>query len=181
MLNDLTLLGLSAALLCGLPTPTEDAHFALSASGAVRLVATGKASYGALPATAELPQAFSITLGAESKTGALVLMQRAGAAPLAGRYAVREYAAGNVSDFSALFVAGSPSEPMGVFRGEQGSITITATRPGRVEGRFRIEARGFLAAAPERDDLRVTLEGTFVAYADRTVATITRLGGPMPM
>src|SRR6188508_1981157 len=146
MFQPTSILGMGAAILLALPTPAStDAQFVISISGALRMTATGSAEYGALPATAEVPAAFSITLGAQSESGALVLMQRVGAA------------------FSAIFVAGSPAEPIGVFRGESGTVTITATRPGRIEGKFRIDARGFLAAAPDREDVKVTLDGTFVA------------------
>jgi hypothetical protein len=168
---------LAAALLAVVPTaPPDDAHFAFAARGAVTLTASGQATFGELPATVELPEAFSITLGAESGTGALVLMQREGATPLAGRYAVREFGHGTAADFSAVFVAGSPSAPRGVFRGESGVVTITATRPGRVDGTFRIEARGFLADDPDRDDRRVTLTGSFVAYGERAVAAGGEVG-----
>jgi hypothetical protein len=170
MFHRCSILGMGAAMMLALPTPVTDARFALTATGGLHLTATGRAEFGALPATADVPAAFSITLGATSESGALVLMQRVGAAPLAGRYGVSEWGRGPAPDFSAVFVAGSPAEPIGVFRGESGTITITATRPARVEGTFRIEARGFLAAAPEKEDVKVTLQGTFVAVGDRTVA-----------
>jgi hypothetical protein len=157
-------MGLGAALMLALPTTTVDeARFALTTTGALRITASGDATFGELPASAEVPAAFSITLGAESQRGAVVLMQRAGTTPMAGRYRVRDFAEGDDADFSALFVAGSPSEPIGVFRGRSGTVTITATRPGRVEGTFVIEARGFLASNPRNEDVRVRITGTFVA------------------
>jgi len=173
MLHQHSILGLGAAMLLALPSPTGDAQFVLSTSGALRMTASGHAEYGALPPTADLPAAFSITLGAQGE-GALVLMQRVGAVPLAGRYAVSEWSGNDSPDFSAVFVAGSPAEPIGVFRGESGVVTITATRPGRIEGKFRIEARGFLASAPEKEDVKVTLHGTFIATGDRTLAVLDR-------
>jgi hypothetical protein len=182
MFQPASLLGMGAAMLLALPTSlSTDAQFALSTTGALRMTATGLAEYGALPATAEVPAAFSITLGAQSESGALVLMQRVGAVPLAGRYAVSEWSGRDGADFSAVFVAGSPAEPIGVFRGESGSVTITATRPGRIDGKFRIEARGFLAAAPDREDVKVTLTGTFVALGNRTVATVQQVSPARPL
>ena len=175
-----SVLGLGAAMMLALPTPASDAQFALTTTGALQITAAGPAEFGALPATAEVPAAFSITLGAHGATGALVLMQRVGAVPLAGRYRVSEWSGGDSADFSAVFVAGSPAEPIGVFRGESGTVTITATRPGRIEGKFRIEARGFLAAAPDKETARVTLYGTFVADGERTVATVQQVRTDSP-
>jgi hypothetical protein len=182
MFQPASILGMGAALLLAWPTPTStDAQFVLSTSGALRLTATGPAEYGALPATPEVPAAFSITLGARSESGALVLMQRVGAVPLAGRYAVSEWSGQDGADFSAVFVAGSPAEPIGVFRGEAGLVTITGTRPGRIEGKFRIEARGFLAAAPDRESVKVTLTGTFVARGNLSVATVDHIAPVLPL
>jgi len=182
MFQHVSILGMGAAMMLALPTTfATDAQFALTTSGALRLTATGHAEYGALPATHEVPAAFSITLGARSESGALVLMQRVGTVPLAGRYPVSEWSGHDGADFSAIFVAGSPAEPVGVFRGEAGTVTITATRPGRIEGKFRIEARGFLAAAPEKEDVRVTITGTFVALGDRTVASVQEVAPASPL
>lgn len=182
MFQNVSILGMRAAMMLALPTTfATDAQFALSTSGALRLTATGRAEYGALPATNEVPAAFSITLGAQSESGALVLMQRVGTVPLAGRYAVSEWSGDGGADFSAIFVAGSPAEPIGVFRGESGSITITATQPGRIEGKFRIEARGFLAASPDKEDVKVTLTGTFVALGNSTVANVQQVAPTLPL
>ena len=182
MFQPTSILGMGAAILLALPTPAStDAQFVISISGALRMTATGSAEYGALPATTEVPAAFSITLGAQSESGALVLMQRVGAMPLAGRYAVSEWSGQEGAAFSAIFVAGSPAEPIGVFRGESGTVTITATRPGRIEGKFRIEARGFLAAAPDREDVKVTLDGTFVAMGNHTVAIVHQISPDLPL
>jgi hypothetical protein len=182
MLHSASILGMGAAMLLALPSPlSTDAQFALTTTGALRMTATGRAEYGALPATTEVPAAFSITLGAQSESGALVLMQRVGAVPLAGRYAVSEWSGHDGADFSAVFVAGSPAEPIGVFRGESGIVTITATRPGRIEGKFRIEARGFLAAAPDREDVKVVLSGVFVAQGNHTVAVLQRVSPDFPL
>jgi hypothetical protein len=182
MFQHVSILGMGAAIMLALPAPTAtDAQFALTTSGALRITATGEAEYGALPATSEVPAAFSISLGAQGESGALVLMQRVGTVPLAGRYGVSEWSGHGGADFSAIFVAGSPAEPIGVFRGESGTVTITATRPGRIEGRFRIEARGFLASAPDDENVKVTLSGTFVARGNHTVATVQQVAPAVPL
>jgi hypothetical protein len=107
-------------------------------------------------------------------------MQRVGAVPARGRYRVSEWSGGSSPDISAVFVAGSPAEPVGVFRGIGGTVTITDVAPGRVEGTFRIVARGFLAASPDHDDVEVTLTGSFVAVGSRVVAStaLERRGAP---
>ena len=182
MFQHFSTLTLSAALMALVPAPSPtDAQFVLTTNGALRMTATGSAEYGALPASRDVPAAFSITLGAQSSSGALVLMQRVGTTPLAGRYAVSEWTGHESADFSAVFVAGSPAEPIGVFRGESGTVTITATRPGRVEGKFEIVARGFLAASPSKENLKVTLNGTFIADGRSTVATVQQVRTDSPM
>jgi len=182
MFQPASILGMGAAMLLAWPKPVStDAQFVLSTSGGLRMTATGPAEYGALPATPEVPAAFSISLGAQSESGALVLMQRVGAVPLAGRYAVSEWSRHDGADFSAIFVAGSPAEPIGVFRGESGTVTITSTRPGRIEGKFRIEARGFLTTSPDREDVQVTITGTFVARGNHAVASVQQVSPLIPL
>jgi hypothetical protein len=52
---------------------------------------------------------------------------------------------------------------------------------GRIDSKFRIEARGFLAAAPDKEDVKVTLTGTFVALGNSTVATVQQVTPLFPL
>jgi hypothetical protein len=60
-------------------------------------------------------------------------------------------------------VTGSPSRPSGVFQARSGELVITAVSDSTIRGFFRLEAIGFLAAEPEREDRTVTAAGTFAA------------------
>jgi hypothetical protein len=171
----LTRYSMCALALAGAPAALHDgSDFALTTQGGVTLTTTGSARFGIVQGNDQNPAFFSLTLGAEDGNGALVLSNVNGAIPLAGRYAVQSSDKRTAKpSFQALFIAGTPTEPKGVFHGESGSITIRRTSPGLIEGVFTIQARGFRAEAPDQDDISVTIHGTFVAHGEQVMAQVT--------
>ncbi len=141
------------------PTPAYQAHLA----GAITLELRGAtAEFGKAPGS---PRPFVITLGATSETGAVLFTRWDGSRPGAGTYEVTpEPSAGGIQ---ALVVTGSPTRPTGVFRARQGSLTITSSRVGRISARFQMDAVGFLASEPEREDRELSVKGSFTASPPR--------------
>jgi hypothetical protein len=60
---------------------------------------------------------------------------------------------------------GRPSNS--AFRPRGGTLTITSSSWNRITGRFEMNAEGYLASAPEREDRTVTIRGSFNATASR--------------
>ena len=65
----------------------------------------------------------------------------------------------------ALVLTGSPTRPTGTFRGQAGWLVVTAASDRVITGRFHVDAIGFLAAEPQREDRHVTVDGSFSAAA----------------
>jgi hypothetical protein len=103
--------------------------------------------------------AFAITLGAYSNDGALLFSRWDGGQPAPGTYPITD--APTEGGVTALVVTGSPNRPTGAFRAERGSLTITHSSPAGLIGRFELEARGYSAADPDREDRELTARGAF--------------------
>lgn len=177
----LTALGASAFAL-GTAAEARQQDFALSSTGAIAISATGSAEFG-IVAGADGPF-FSMSLGSAHASGAVVLSRGVAAIPVAGNYAItgwdRRDNTGRDQTIQAVFFAGSPTQPLGVFAGYAGKVRISETRPGRIDGTFTIKARGFLATDPDRDNLEVVIHGTFTAWGEQTVAVTTSVTGISP-
>ena len=62
-------------------------------------------------------------------------------------------------------MTGSPTRPTGAFRGQSGWLIVTAASDQLLTGRFQIDAIGFLAVEPEREDRQVHVTGSLSATA----------------
>ena len=139
-------------------------RFAALVRGAMHRNHPGRVAMGAVSAPGAGGVPFTITLGADGGTGAVVLTRVAGGPPTPGRYPVGESAAlDSAGGFRMLYLAGSATRPEGVFRGERGTLEITAGAGGRLGGRLEAEATGFLAEQPEDETRRVRVSASFGA------------------
>ena len=86
-------------------------------AGAITTMARGAAEFGSVGTGAE--RSFSLTLGADNETGAIVLARGHANRPAVGVYQVGE-AAEHRGDFRGQIVTGSVGRPTGVFRVERG-------------------------------------------------------------
>ena len=175
---NLTHSAMCALALASTPIAGPDSSdFAFSVRGGVTLVATGMARFGVVSGDSRNPAFFSLSLGGPDGNGALILSRALAEAPIAGHYPVTNWDRRDArgTTFQALFVAGTPSQPEGVFWGESGTLTIRHTSPGRIEGVFTIKARGFRALDPDREDVTVTIHGTFTANGEQVVAQVTEV------
>jgi hypothetical protein len=169
-------LGLCTMALVTVPTtPLRQASYALAATGSIQVKAEGNdARYGLVTSGIDGSSFFSLTLGATQNQSVLVLSRLEASLPEPGRYPVRrwEESGPGGESYQALFVAGTVTNPLGVFHGESGSVTIKRARAGAISGEFEINARGFLAGSPEDEDQRITVRGAFLAVGDSSWATV---------
>ena len=130
--------------------------------GAATATPRGDAVFGTVPAENGQPGSFSLSLGARGDDGAVLFSRASGARLSIGTYSVTARD-DEADDIRALVVTGSPSRPTGVFQARSGELVITAVSDSTIRGFFRLEATGFVAAEPEREDRTVTAAGTFAA------------------
>jgi hypothetical protein len=157
-------LGLLFGVAFAPPIPSAGSY-ALQSTGVVQLRATGyEARYG-LVAGDGLP-ILSVSLGAADAPGAVHLSLDADRLPAPGRYPIGS------KSFHASFMPGTAEHPLGWFHGESGWVTISATGAGHIVGSFEVQARGFTTQNPADENQMVTVQGSFDAEGDSTVATI---------
>jgi hypothetical protein len=99
-----------------------------------------------------------------SHQGTILFTQRNGTPLAVGRYSISE-GANEPDEILALVLTGSPTRPTGTFRGQAGWLVVTAASDRVITGRFHVDAIGFLAAEPQREDRHVTVDGSFSAAA----------------
>jgi hypothetical protein len=135
-------------------------YFEAVASGAVRARPAGAVAFGLVGDSASGVAAFTITLGAEGSSGAILFTSLDGGTPLPGRY---ELNGGRDAGFRATYVAGSAERPVGLFRADGGVLEITASSADHISGQFSFTATGFLTSDPSAEDSRITVEGAFTS------------------
>lgn len=147
------------ALLGRWPSP-----FVGKVRGDVSEAATGPAEFGRVRSGEGSPSAFVVSLGGRGEGGALLFTYTGGAPLRVGRYRISE-AGDGTGEVLALVMTGTPTAPTGVFRGRSGWLLVTAASDGLLTGRFELDAIGFRAADPEREDRTVSVSGSFSAGA----------------
>jgi len=147
--------------------PISSGSYEARLTGAATATLRGAVDRGGWPEDGRRA-AFVITLGAYSDDGALVFSRWDGAQPEPGTYPITEEP--TQDGLTALVVTGPPTRPGGVFRAERGTLTITHSSPDGLAGRFELEARGFGAAEPQRDDRELAASGSFTTSPPATSA-----------
>jgi hypothetical protein len=145
-------------------------RFEATIHGVVQGVTRGAAEFGEVGDGRD--RGFSLTMGAYSEQGALVLGRSGAGRPAVGVYVVRESVPESVG-FHGLVITGSPSHPTGVFRVRRGTLSITASSPQRMSGSFELQAVGFLASDPSQEDRAVTITGSFTALPNGQITALT--------
>ena len=143
--------------------PEAPATFVAELRGAATATLTGPAEFGR--ARGALGGPFVITLGARAEDGAVVLTRWDGGRPWAGEYRVT--ADSSAGGIQALIVTGSIEHPTGVFRATDGIVSVTSSSLRHMAGRFELDAVGFLAADPDREDGELRVRGSFTAGPSR--------------
>ena len=144
------------------PTGNEHSSFLGEVHGAMTATPRGDAVFGTVTPVDGRPGSFSLSLGVRGDDGAVLFSRASGARLSIGTYSISAQEDG-ADDVRALVVTGSPTRPSGVFQAGSGELVITSVSDSTIRGFFRLEATGFLANEPEREDRTVTAAGTFAA------------------
>jgi hypothetical protein len=126
--------------------------------------ASGEAEFGTVQATDGSSAAFVVSLGVTGHQSAILFTRRSGTPLGVGRYRISEGANG-ADEILALVITGLPTNPTGAFRGQSGWLVVTAASDRFIIGRFQVDAIGFLAAEPQREDRHVNVTGSLSATA----------------
>ena len=102
-----------------------------------------------------------------------------GAAPAASRHDVggdpsaRDSSGAGPAPFvNALFIAGTPSRSVGVFRGRAGALNVATATAERIAGPFELEAVSLAAGDPNRaESASVRVPGSFLVLDPCAAAT----------
>jgi hypothetical protein len=139
-------------------TSERGSGYELNLRGAIPVTAEGSVESGTA-GTAVEPY-YTITLGGADGSAAVVFTRAGPDPPPAGTYRVGE---GEMSwaGFSGLIITGMPSHPSGVFHAQSGTITITATPPEHLAGKFELRGVGFLTGSPAEDQREILADGHF--------------------
>jgi len=158
------LLGVRSALPVDGVGAERQSSFHAEVRGDVASSASGEAEFGAVQSPDGSSGAFVVSLGACSQQGSILFTRRSGAPLEVGRYRISAAAEGQ-DEILALLLTGSPTHPTGAFRGESGWLVVTAASDRLITGRFHVDAIGFLATEPQREDRHVNVTGSLSAAA----------------
>jgi hypothetical protein len=169
-------LGLLITVAVSLPTDRTPVY-RIQSSGAVSLNVTGReAQYGLTREKVDGKAVLTISLGATSGNGALMLFTDGEELPRSGRYPVYFSWEGGAKVesrwFHACFIAGTVERPVGAFHGQSGWVTITDNKAGLISGEFELRAQGFLSGDINDENQWVMLQGAFTAAADSTTTKL---------
>ena len=147
----------------GVASP-RDRHadsFRATVSGAVGVTISGKATFGRV---AGGPDVFTLSLGTDSSEGAVLFTLANDNRLSVGSYKVSDTGPGR-RVIQGLIMLGRSDRPEGVFRVQSGTLTVTSASDHALTGLFSLDAAGFLASSPERENRLVYVSGSFTAHA----------------
>jgi hypothetical protein len=154
-----------AALTLESGPDTAGSSFHATIRGELVTTVEGEARFGTARGNAAMPAVFTLALGTHSEQGSILFTRSNGGSLEVGTYAISDRGDGTDA-LRALVATGSPTHPTGVFRGQAGTVVVTAASDSVLTGTFTITASGFLAAAPEIEGRPITASGAFRAVAD---------------
>lgn len=165
-LASLIVLTLGAFTIRGRPAavrPVSDgSSFLAEMHGAdIHASPTGTATYGVVESP-DGPQVFTLSLGADSASGSVLFTRTNGGRIFPGTYAIGGRDDGT-DEIRALVVTGTAAHPTGVFRAQSGQLIVTSTDDNVIRGRFKLDATGFVASAPDDETRRIEAVGMFTA------------------
>jgi hypothetical protein len=144
----------------GLASVNRGSYFEATVIGGMSARPSGGVAFGIVGDSASAVSAFTITLDGEDSSGAILLTSLDGRMPAPGRYELSDTGS---TGFRAMYVAGSPERPTGLFRAKHGSVELTGSGPERISGHFSFTGAGFLASDPSDEGSEVKINGAFVS------------------
>jgi hypothetical protein len=146
----------------GRAAPADSSSFLAELHGDVHASPRGKASFGGILGHDGAPDVFTLTIGTEVSTGSVLFTRMNGERFAPGTYAITGRDDGS-DEIRVLVLTGTATHPTGVFQGRSGYLVITSATDEVIQGRFRVEARGFLASNPEDESRPMQATGMFTA------------------
>lgn len=163
-MKSVAMLGLGViALTTGAFVAAPSSYFEAAVEGAVDARPSGDVDFGIVGDSVTGGPAFTITLGAEGSSGAILFTSLESTVPAPGRYVVGEHAAKSAAGFTASYVAGSVEHPTGLYRAERGTLEITESSAEHISGHFSFTGIGFTAVDPTDEGSEVTVTGVFTS------------------
>lgn len=140
----------------------SQSSFRAEVRGDVVTTTWGEAEFGPVQNPDRSSGAFVVSLGTCSQHGAILFTRRTGAPLHVGAYRISAGADG-ANEILALVITGRPTKPTGAFHGRSGWLVVTAASDALITGRFQVDAIGFMAAEPQREDRHVNVTGSLSA------------------
>ncbi|MFL5494850.1 MAG: hypothetical protein ACJ8DC_10755 [Gemmatimonadales bacterium] len=122
----------------------------------------GDATFARVEGGIGAPTVFTLDLGQESASGAILFTRSSESRPSLGTYTITDLGDGS-DELQALVMLGGAERPKGVFRAQSGTLTITSASDSLLSGTFTLVATGFLAAEPANENRQVSASGSFKA------------------
>jgi hypothetical protein len=167
--------GAAAGSGSGLATLKGTSYFEASVEGGMSARPTGEVAFGIVGDSASGVSAFTITLGGQDSSGAILFTSLDGRMPAPGRYQLSDTTG---TGFRATYIGGSAERPAGLFRGERGVLEITASSPDHISGHFSFTGAGFLASDPSDEGSEVKVNGAFMSTGSADHAPAARPAQP---
>lgn len=145
----------------GIHALARGSYFEAAVRGAVSARPSGDVEFGVVGDSGTGVAAFTITLDGEGSAGAILFTSLQGKMPIPGRYEVTDVAVAGATGFRASYIAGSAERPSGLFRGQRGTLEITASSAEHISGHFSFAGTGFLTSDPSNESSEVTVNGAF--------------------
>jgi hypothetical protein len=145
--------------------PVEASFYLAELHGALHASPRGTARFGAAGGGDGAAEVFTLSLGTGGTNGSVLFTRTTGAPLGPGTYAVSGRDDGS-DEIRALVMTGTPDQPTGVFRAQSGYLIVTSSADDVIEGRFQVNARGFLASNPTGESRPMQATGMFTATRD---------------
>jgi len=142
--------------------PADSSSFLAELHGDVHANPRGRASFGMVEGADDAADVFTLTIGTEESTGSVLFTRMQGGPLVPGTYAITDRGDGR-DEIRVLVLTGTTTQPTGVFQGRSGHLIITSANDAVIQGRFAVEARGFLASNPDDESRPMQATGMFTA------------------
>lgn len=142
--------------------PADSSSFLAELHGDVHASPRGKASFGTVEGRDASGDIFTLMIGTEESTGSVLFTRTRGDRFVPGTYAITGRDDGS-DEIRALVLTGTATSPTGAFQGRSGYLIITSATDELIQGRFQVEAQGFLASNPDDESRPMQATGMFTA------------------
>jgi hypothetical protein len=147
------------------PAPAAVSFYLAELHGDLHASPRGTATFGWVGGGDGAQAVFTLSLGADDTNGSVLFTRMNRARLVPGTYAVSGRDDGS-DEIRALVMTGTASQPTGVFRGQSGYLIVTSATDNVIQGRFQVDAKGFLASNPADESRPMRATAMFTATRD---------------